>query len=44
MARRGMKKTLSLDLSTRIVEAYEAEEGMRRFKVSQGMVKKLLSQ
>jgi transposase len=44
-----MKKTLSLDLRTRIVEAYESEEGTReevarRFKVSLGMVKKLLSQ
>jgi transposase len=44
-----MKKTLSLDLRTRIVEVYEAEEGTReevarRFKVSLGMVKKLLSQ
>lgn len=44
-----MKKTLSLDLRERIVEAYEAKEGTRdevakRFKVSLGMVKKLLSQ
>ena len=44
-----MRKTLSLDLRERIVEAYDAKEGTReevarRFKVSLGMVKKLLSQ
>jgi transposase len=44
-----MKKTLSLDLRERIVAAYDAKEGTReevakRFKVSVGMVKKLLSQ
>jgi len=44
-----MKKTLSEDLRTRIVAAYEAKEGTReevaqRFKVSVGMVKKLLAQ
>ena len=45
----GMKKTLSLDLRERIVVAYDAKEGTReevakRFKVSLGMVKKLLGQ
>ena len=44
-----MKKTLSVDLRERIVAAYEAKEGTReevakRFKVSLGMVKKLLGQ
>jgi transposase len=44
-----MKKTLSLDLRERIVAAYDAQEGTRqevakRFKVSLGMVKKLLGQ
>lgn len=42
-------KTLSLDLRERIVEAYDAEQGTReeiarRFRVSVGMVKKLLQQ
>jgi transposase len=44
-----MKKTLSMDLRERIVAAYDAKEGTReevakRFKVSLGMVKKLLGQ
>jgi len=44
-----MRKTLSLDLRERIVAAYDAKEGTReevakRFKVSLGMVKKLLAQ
>lgn len=44
-----MKKTLSVDLRERIVAAYDAKEGTReevakRFKVSLGMVKKLLGQ
>ena len=44
-----MKKTLSVDLRERIVGAYDAKEGTReevakRFKVSLGMVKKLLAQ
>ena len=44
-----MKKPISLDLSERIVAAYVGKEGTReevakRFKVSVGMVKKLLSQ
>jgi transposase len=44
-----MKKTLSVDLRERIVATYDAKEGTReevakRFKVSVGMVKKLLSQ
>lgn len=44
-----MKKTLSLDLRERIVAAYDANEGTReeiakRFKVSLGLVKKLLAQ
>jgi transposase len=44
-----MKRTLSLDLRERIVAAYDAEEGTReevakRYKVSVGMVKKLLAQ
>ena len=42
-------KTLSLDLRERILEAYDQEEGNReevahRFRVSLGMVKKLLQQ
>jgi transposase len=42
-------KTLSLDLRERIVGAYDAQEGTReeiasRFRVSLGMVKKLLQQ
>jgi transposase len=42
-------KTLSLDLRERIVAAYDAEQGSReeigrRFRVSTGMVKKLLQQ
>ena len=42
-------KTLSLDLRERIVEAYDAKQGTReeiaqRFRVSLGMVKKLLQQ
>src|SRR5579859_510422 len=42
-------KTLSLDLRERIVAAYDAEQGTReeiakRFRVSVGMVKKLLAQ
>ena len=45
----GMRKPISLDLRERIVEAYERKEGTReevakRFKVSLGMVKKLLQQ
>jgi len=44
-----MKQALSLDLRERIVAAYDAREGTReevakRFKVSLGMVKKLLAQ
>lgn len=44
-----MKKAISLDLRERIVAAHEAEEGTReevakRFKVSLGLVKKLLAQ
>jgi transposase len=44
-----MKKVISLDLRERIVAAYEEREGTReevakRFKVSLGMVKKLLAQ
>jgi transposase len=44
-----MKKAISLDLRERIVAAYEDKEGTReevakRFKVSLGMVKKLLAQ
>lgn len=44
-----MKKPISLDLRERIVEAYDAKEGTReevakRFKVSLGLVKKLLAQ
>jgi transposase len=44
-----MKKPISLDLRERIVEAYERKEGTReevakRFKVSLGMVKKLMQQ
>lgn len=42
-------KTLSLDLRERILEAYDAQQGTRaeigqRFRVSTGMVKKLLQQ
>jgi transposase len=42
-------KTLSLDLRERILAAYDADEGNReeigrRFRVSLGMVKKLLAQ
>src|SRR5512141_2358218 len=42
-------RTLSLDLRQRILEAYDHEEGTRaevahRFRVSLGMVKKLLQQ
>jgi transposase len=44
-----MKKATSLDLRERIVAAYEGREGTRadvakRFKVSVGMVKKLMAQ
>lgn len=44
-----MRKPISLDLRERIVEAYQAKEGTReevarRFKVSVGLVKKLLQQ
>ena len=44
-----MRKPISLDLRERIVAAYEGEEGTReevakRFKVSVGLVKKLLQQ
>lgn len=44
-----MKQALSLDLRERIVAAYDAQEGTReevakRFKVSLGMVKKLVAQ
>ena len=44
-----MKKVISMDLRERIVAAYEEREGTReevakRFKVSLGMVKKLLAQ
>lgn len=44
-----MKKVISVDLRERIVVAYEQREGTReevakRFKVSLGMVKKLLAQ
>jgi transposase len=44
-----MRKPISLDLRERIVTAYDAKEGTRqevakRFKVSLGMVKKLLQQ
>ena len=44
-----MKKPISLDLRERIVAAYVDKEGRReevakRFKVSVGMVKKLLGQ
>jgi transposase len=44
-----MSKPLSLDLRNRIVAAYDAkkrtrEEVAKRFKVSLGMVKKLLAQ
>lgn len=43
------KETLSLDIRKRILETYDAGEGTRedvahRFKVSLGMVKKLLQQ
>ena len=42
-------RTLSLDLRERILTAYDAKEGTReeiaaRFRVSLGMVKKLLQQ
>lgn len=45
----GGVKTISLDLRERILAAYDAEEGSReavarRFRVSLGMVKKLLQQ
>jgi transposase len=45
----GMRRPISVDLRERIVEAYERKEGTReevakRFKVSLGMVKKLLQQ
>lgn len=44
-----MRKTISLDLRERILAAYDADEGTReavarRFRVSLGMVKKLLQQ
>ena len=44
-----MKKPISLDLRERIVAVYDGKEGTReevakRFKVSEGMVKKLLAQ
>jgi transposase len=44
-----MRKTISLDLRQRIVAAYDQKEGnreeiARRFRVSLGMVKKLLQQ
>lgn len=44
-----MKKAISIDLRERIVAAYDGKEGTReevakRFKVSLGMVKKLLAQ
>ena len=44
-----MKKAISMDLRERIVAAYDGKEGTReevakRFKVSLGMVKKLLAQ
>ena len=44
-----MKKTISLDLRERILAAYDADAGTReavarRFRVSLGMVKKLLQQ
>ena len=44
-----MKKAISLDLRERIVAAYDGKEGTReevakRFKVSLGLVKKLLAQ
>ena len=44
-----MKRPIALDLRERIVAAYDAKEGTReevakRFKVSLGMVKKLLAQ
>jgi len=44
-----MKKTISLDLRERILECYDSEDGTRdqvakRFRVSLGMVKKLLQQ
>ncbi len=44
-----MRKTLSLDLRERILAAYDADEGTReevarRFRVSLGLVKKLLQQ
>ncbi|MFZ4116687.1 MAG: hypothetical protein ACOYK6_08230 [Chthoniobacterales bacterium] len=44
-----MKKTISLELRERILECYDSEDGTRyqvakRFRVSLGMVKKLLQQ
>ena len=44
-----MRKTISLDLRERILTAYDHDEGTRaeiarRFRVSEGMVKKLLQQ
>jgi len=44
-----MRKTISLDLRERILECYDSEDGTRdqvakRFRVSLGMVKKLLQQ
>lgn len=44
-----MRKTISLDLRERILECYDNEDGTRdqvakRFRVSLGMVKKLLQQ
>ena len=44
-----MKKPISLDLRERIVAAYDEKQGTReeiakRFRVSLGMVKKLLAQ
>jgi len=45
----SMRKTISLDLRERIVTAYDRKEGTReevarRFRVSLGLVKKLLQQ
>jgi transposase len=45
---RGMK-TISLDLRERILDSYDHQEGTRlqiarRYRVSEGMVKKLLQQ
>ncbi|HEX3988662.1 MAG TPA: IS630 transposase-related protein, partial [Verrucomicrobiae bacterium] len=44
-----MRKTISLDLRQRIIDSYDQKEGnreevARRFRVSLGMVKKLLQQ